>query len=221
MLNVQTAETLKSIITLLLAYFASVTIAGSFRAWVADKSGDSTAADLGFTSLNPLMHIDFFGIIMLLFYGFGWGKFVPINPLNFHGKHSRLKLAAAFLSDTFMHLVLATIALVTLVILLGPSGAIPAAGGDVSSVTLAIASIVQAIVFLNIMLAVVSFIVSTCGMAVMVFMERNPEYAMYTELVMLLFPLLILFLFAGPLSMFVIWLVSTMGTLLAALFHIS
>ncbi|HBE44226.1 MAG TPA: hypothetical protein DDW17_01925 [Deltaproteobacteria bacterium] len=47
--------------------------------WVADKMGDPTARWLGRLSLNPLKHLDLMGTLMLLIFGFGWAKPVPVN----------------------------------------------------------------------------------------------------------------------------------------------
>ena len=44
--------------------------------------GDSTAQDQGRLTLNPLVHIDPIGFVMLLIAGFGWAKPVPYNPYN-------------------------------------------------------------------------------------------------------------------------------------------
>jgi Zn-dependent protease len=58
-----------------------------FHAWVADQLGDPTPRDLGRVSLNPLVHLDPLGTMMMLYSalygrGIGWGKPVPINPLR-------------------------------------------------------------------------------------------------------------------------------------------
>jgi Zn-dependent protease len=53
------------------------------HALVAYYFGDKTAYHLGRVTLNPLSHIDSMGAITFLLLGFGWGKPVPINPLNF------------------------------------------------------------------------------------------------------------------------------------------
>ncbi len=50
--------------------------------WVADRMGDPTAKWLGRLTLNPLKHLDPFGTIALLIFGFGWAKPVPVNFLN-------------------------------------------------------------------------------------------------------------------------------------------
>ena len=50
--------------------------------WVAWKMGDSTAKWLGRLTLNPLRHLDLIGSLMLLIFGFGWAKPVPVNLEN-------------------------------------------------------------------------------------------------------------------------------------------
>lgn len=50
--------------------------------WVADKMGDSTARWLGRLSLNPLKHLEPIGTLMLLGFGFGWARPVPVNFNN-------------------------------------------------------------------------------------------------------------------------------------------
>jgi Zn-dependent protease len=51
--------------------------------WVADKLGDPTARQLGRVSMNPLVHLDPFGTLMIFLVGFGWAKPVPVNPNYF------------------------------------------------------------------------------------------------------------------------------------------
>jgi Zn-dependent protease len=74
-------QPLFAIITLLGIIYA-LTIHEFFHAFAATFLGDNTAKDLGRLSLNPLVHLDFIGFLMLLFIGFGWGKPVPFNPDN-------------------------------------------------------------------------------------------------------------------------------------------
>ncbi|HEY4519698.1 MAG TPA: site-2 protease family protein [Candidatus Paceibacterota bacterium] len=59
--------------------------------WIADKLGDPTARYAGRLTLNPLVHIDMLGSIILPLISilspggflFGWAKPVPYNPFNF------------------------------------------------------------------------------------------------------------------------------------------
>lgn len=74
------------------------------HAWAAVKLGDDTPRYQGRLSLNPLRHIDPIGAVCLLFGGFGWGRPVQINPLNFrqYRKGSMLCAAAGPLSNLIM-----------------------------------------------------------------------------------------------------------------------
>jgi Zn-dependent protease len=65
--------------------------------WVAWKCGDHTAKSLGRLSLNPLVHIDPIGTVLLpLFmifgpsgltrFAIGWAKPVPFNPANLRNR---------------------------------------------------------------------------------------------------------------------------------------
>ncbi|MCX6088690.1 MAG: site-2 protease family protein [Caldiserica bacterium] len=49
------------------------------HAYAAYKMGDETAKREGRLSLNPLRHIDPFGMIALILFRFGWGKPVPVD----------------------------------------------------------------------------------------------------------------------------------------------
>lgn len=50
------------------------------HAVVADRLGDKTPRFQGRLSLNPLVHIDIIGFIMILIVGFGWAKPTEVNP---------------------------------------------------------------------------------------------------------------------------------------------
>ncbi|MFD1675109.1 site-2 protease family protein [Alicyclobacillus fodiniaquatilis] len=53
------------------------------HALAADLQGDKTARLNGRLTVNPLAHLDFLGIIMILLVGIGWAQPVPINMNNF------------------------------------------------------------------------------------------------------------------------------------------
>ncbi len=71
----------------LFALFIALTIHEFAHAWMADRLGDPTARLQGRLSLNPFVHIDNLGLMMLLFFGFGWGKAVPFDPFNLKNPH--------------------------------------------------------------------------------------------------------------------------------------
>ena len=51
--------------------------------YVAYRLGDNTAKKMGRLTLNPLKHIDIFGLLMMVVFKFGWAKPVPVNMNNF------------------------------------------------------------------------------------------------------------------------------------------
>ena len=52
------------------------------HAWSAYELGDDTASLQGRLSLNPFVHLDLFGSLMILLTGFGWAKPVPVDPFR-------------------------------------------------------------------------------------------------------------------------------------------
>lgn len=60
----------------------AITIHEFAHAYVADYLGDPTARLKGRLSLNPLVHLDLYGLLFLLLIGFGWGKPVTFDPYN-------------------------------------------------------------------------------------------------------------------------------------------
>lgn len=76
------------------------------HAYVAKLQGDRTAEAAGRLTLNPLAHVDVFGLLMVIMVGFGYAKPVPTDPRNFTSRYSTLWVAAA---GPFMNLVLAFI----------------------------------------------------------------------------------------------------------------
>lgn len=66
-----------------LAILYSISIHEFGHAFVAYLNGDSTAKNLGRMTINPLDHIDIFGMITMFLVHFGWAKPVPVNPNNY------------------------------------------------------------------------------------------------------------------------------------------
>ncbi len=113
------ANTLILYMSLFFAYVAVVTTAHFFKAWVALKMGDPTAAEQGFLSWHPSDHIDFLGMFYLFAVGLGWGRHVPINTLNIHGKNRTAKIICAQISDSAAYIGIGIIATLALVLLFG------------------------------------------------------------------------------------------------------
>ncbi len=72
----------------------ALTIHEYCHALVAFKLGDDTASLQGRLTLNPIMHLDPIGTIMMFIAGFGWARPVPVNPLNFKDPNKGMMLVA-------------------------------------------------------------------------------------------------------------------------------
>ncbi|MDD6799318.1 MAG: site-2 protease family protein [Firmicutes bacterium] len=64
------------------------------HAYSAYKLGDTTARSFGRLTLNPIKHLDLFGTLCMLLFGFGWAKPVPINSRNFKNPRRDIPLTA-------------------------------------------------------------------------------------------------------------------------------
>ncbi|MBC1539908.1 site-2 protease family protein [Listeria seeligeri] len=103
------------LVTLLIAF----TIHEWAHALVALAFGDDTAKNQGRLSLNPLVHIDLFGLLLILIAGFGWAKPTPVN--RFKLKKRRLGSVLVSLAGPISNLLLAIIGVGIYSILLNTS----------------------------------------------------------------------------------------------------
>jgi len=92
----------------IVAIFSSLTIHEFSHALMSKLRGDNTAEREGRLSLNPLAHLDWYGFIPLLLFGFGWAKPVPYNPYNL--KDPKWDSVLVGLAGPFSNLVVSTVA---------------------------------------------------------------------------------------------------------------
>jgi len=64
------------------------------HALAAYKLGDKTARFNGRMTLNPIAHLDLFGSIAFILFGFGWGKPVPVYGSNLRNPKRDMALVA-------------------------------------------------------------------------------------------------------------------------------
>jgi len=109
---------LLSSLAFLVALIIGVTIHESAHAWMANQLGDPTARLRGRISLNPVVHFDPLGALMMVIMAFqrigiAWGKPTPVNPYRLrHGP--RVGMGMVSLAGPLSNLFLATVVAVPL-----------------------------------------------------------------------------------------------------------
>ncbi len=98
-------ETIIRYLTMAIVVVTALPVHEAAHGWAADRLGDHTARDAGRLTLNPMAHLDLFGSLALVLFGFGWAKPVPINPSRMRKPRSGLVLTA--LAGPFSNLLMA------------------------------------------------------------------------------------------------------------------
>ena len=103
-------EYLTQLMLRLPAVLIAICMHESAHGWVANRCGDPTARLMGRITLKPVKHFDPVGMLCLVFFGVGWAKPVPINPLHFRNyRKDDLKVS---LAGVTMNLILALVFLI-------------------------------------------------------------------------------------------------------------
>jgi Zn-dependent protease len=137
--------TIEGIIASVVILLFAIPIHEFAHAYSADQLGDDTPRLQGRVTLNPLAHLDLIGSILILLYGFGWGKPVQINPYALE-RRSRAGVMLVAAAGPFSNLVLALIASIPfqLGLITPPFGAIESAN--------LIASVLRIFISINLLL---------------------------------------------------------------------
>ena len=85
---------MKDLLLRLCSVFLCLTVHETCHGLAAYALGDPTAKRQNRLSLNPLRHIDWFGLAMMVVAGFGWAKPVPVNPNYFKNPKRGMALTA-------------------------------------------------------------------------------------------------------------------------------
>jgi len=105
-------------IAFLVALIIGVTVHECAHAWTANQLGDPTARWMGRISLNPVVHFDPLGALMMVIMAFqrvgiAWGKPTPVNP--YHLRHGpRVGMGMVSLAGPLSNLLLAAVVAVPL-----------------------------------------------------------------------------------------------------------
>lgn len=87
-------EVLISLCSVIFVLFCTLPIHEYAHAKVATWLGDDTPRLTGRLTLNPLKHLDPFGSILILLFGFGYAKPVQVNMRNFKNPRGGMALTA-------------------------------------------------------------------------------------------------------------------------------
>lgn len=85
------------LVNTLLKFFVltvSLTFHEAAHALAAFRLGDPTAEREGRLSLNPMVHFDIMGTLMILFAPIGWAKPVPVDPRNLKNPRRDMSIIA-------------------------------------------------------------------------------------------------------------------------------
>lgn len=91
-----------------------------FQTFIAARLGDPSPRLAGFGAFEPRLHLDMFGVMLLLILGFGWPRQIPVNSRNYRGNREALVWYSGPLAYLLVALVSYTVA-----VLLAANG-----GGD-------------------------------------------------------------------------------------------
>lgn len=105
-----TRDALMQILLFIPVVLISLSVHEYCHGYVAYLCGDNTAKFHGRLTLDPLKHLDPIGTIMMLLFGFGYARPVPINPRNFRNYKRGLVLVS--LAGPLSNLLLAFIGLI-------------------------------------------------------------------------------------------------------------
>lgn len=233
MIPLHTVELLISVITFFVAYLVVITCSNVFRAWVAREMGDDTGEQLGFLTFNPLVHIDPVGLMCLFMFYFGWGRMVPIYPLNIRAPYRTLKLGVAYLSDTIAHLLLSVVGIIALLAIFDSNivnvmrymvltynvSHLPIANmyPDVSSFAISVGFIVFAFVYLNVVLGVLHFIINISNYILFICSDRFNNFARYAGYINIGLPIFLILFFSPFLRLLSVGLISYIGFFIAGI----
>lgn len=144
------------------------------HAAVANKMGDPTPRMQGRLTINPFVHFDWWGILCLIFVGFGWGRPVMIDARNF--KNRRRGELLVSLAGVTMNLIIAIVFAVIARILMMTLGAEFLSGAAGSTLWM----MIYYVIFINLVLMVFNLIpcppLDGFNVAAELFQLKNTEF---------------------------------------------
>ncbi|GGG10808.1 site-2 protease family protein [Paenibacillus abyssi] len=183
-------QDLPFIILVLIIAFAVHEFAHAYSAY---KFGDMTAYNEGRVTLNPRVHLDVLGTILILIAGFGWAKPVPVNRNRF--KHPRLMGIVVSAVGPLSNLLLAALGILT-VYILNQAGWLYAGNPGVAQ---AVIHFLWYLIFMNLLLFIFNLIPlppldgyriiqDLAPQRVRIKMDQNVQWGMFVFLLIVFIP---------------------------------
>jgi len=144
--NASMEEMIMQILLIVIPFMLCITVHELAHGFTAYRLGDNTAKNQGRLTLNPVKHIDPFGLLMIVLFRFGWAKPVPVNMYTF--KHPKRYMAVTAFAGPLSNIIFALIAMLAFGFLYMPIVSLP------PNISMFIQTLFIRIVEINIMLAV-------------------------------------------------------------------
>lgn len=154
MISTDLAIFVKELLAFTLAYIPLTCFNGYFKAWLAARLGDDTAERYGYKTLNPMVHVDPIGLVMLVLIKIGFGRRVPTSLANFTPPFRQLKVALVLFANFISNFIALLFAVAVLV---ACNWAIQAGAGHDATI-ISISHIAQAMMILSVSLGVIGLI---------------------------------------------------------------
>lgn len=184
-----TADFFAQLAILLPAFLISLSFHEFFHAFIAYLCGDNTAKKMGRMTINPIAHIDFFGLLCLLLFRIGWAKPVPFDNRNF--KYPRLYAVFTALAGPFANFLLALIIFYIMAYF-------PFALFSNPAVVITFLQILEATAYVNIMLGVFNLLpippLDGSHVITMLLIDRYPRFVFWLHQYSFIILLVLIFL---------------------------
>lgn len=143
--NIEIPTLISRIVVLIIAF----AVHEFAHAWTADYFGDDTPRANGRLTLNPMAHLDPLGSLLLLLFGFGWARPVPVNPYKLGQRNFMLTSLAGPMSNLLMAIFASTFVW---------AGLIPVVGTADGAILPSVFDLAAEFVFINLLLMLFNLI---------------------------------------------------------------
>lgn len=203
------ADFMAQIAILFPAFLLSLSFHEFMHSLIAYACGDDTAKRMGRLTLNPIAHIDFFGLVCLLLFRIGWAKPVPFDNRNF--KYPKFYSVLTALAGPFANFLLALIMFYAMAYF--PVHTFR------STITITFLQIFEATAYVNIMLGVFNLLpippLDGSQVITMLLVDRYPRFVLW--LYQYSFIILIILIFLPATRIFLMQLIQFAEIILKSL----